>query len=102
MYVNNKSAQQIEFLASSHYINFTYEVSDEGVSANEDGKKIVPAGSVYPANDDTAVGILFHDVDVTHGPQPGAVMVEGYVLEARLPVAPAATAKTALSEIKFR
>lgn len=99
---NNEKAEQINFLASAKYQNFTYEVSDSGVSADEKGRKIVPAGSVYPANDGTAVGILFNDVDVTHGPQPGAVMVEGYVLEDRLPVAPAAEAKTALSEIKFR
>jgi hypothetical protein len=94
--------EQINFLASAKYQNFTTEVSDAGVSADENGRKIVKAGTVYPANDATAEGILFNDVDVTEGPQPGALMVEGYVLEARLPVAPAAEAKTALKEIKFR
>ncbi|SDX62546.1 MULTISPECIES: hypothetical protein [Salimicrobium] len=102
MYVNNQRAQQIEFLASSHYVNFTKEISDSGVTADENGKKIVPAGSVYPVNDGTAVGIVFHDVDVTQGPAAGAVMVEGYVLEARLPEAPVQLAKDAMTEIKFR
>lgn len=102
MYVNNQSANQIEFLASSHYINFTKQISDSGVTADANGKKIVPAGTVHPANDDTAEGIVFHDVDVTHGPAAGAVMVEGYVLEARLPEAPVQLAKDAMTEIKFR
>lgn len=103
MYVKSYGkTQQINFLASAKYQNFTYQVSNAGVTANSEGRKIVPAGTVYPANDATAIGILFNDVDVTEGPQPGAVMVEGYVLEARLPVAPSAEAKTALKEIKFR
>lgn len=103
MYVSKRTdVKQINFLASAKYQNFTYEVSDAGVTADEHGRKIVPAGTILPANDATAEGILFNDVDVTEGPQPGALLVEGYVLEARLPVAPAAEAKTALNEIKFR
>lgn len=101
MYVNNKSGTNIEILKSSHFISFTRQVSDAGVTANADGRKIVPAGTVYPANDATAEGILLNDVDVTHGPQPGAVVVEGYVIEARLPVAVDALAKPEMPEIKF-
>ncbi|MBU5214364.1 hypothetical protein [Heyndrickxia oleronia] len=103
MYVKKPvKVEQVNFLASAKYQNFTYQVSNVGVAANAEGRKIVPAGTIYPANDATAVGILFNDVDVTEGPQPGAVMVEGYVLSARLPVAPTDEAKTALKEIKFR
>lgn len=103
MYIKKTSYTNTpEFLASAHFINFTTTVSDVGVVANPEGKKIVKAGTVLPANDATAKGILFHDVDVTYGPQPGALMVEGYVLEARLPIVPETTAKTALKEIKFR
>lgn len=104
MYVKNYGkTEQINFLASAKYVAFTYQVSDAGVAANSEGKKIVPAGTVYPANDATAIGILMNDVDVTHGPQPASVIVEGYIIEARLPVAPEATAaKPAMKEIKFR
>lgn len=103
MYIKKSSYSSTpEFLASAHFINFTTTVSDVGVSADENGKKIVPAGTVLPKNDATAKGILFHDVDVTEGPQPGALMVEGYVIEERLPVTPAALAKAELKEIKFR
>ena len=95
-------AERINFLASSKVQAFTTQVSDVGVAAGTDGKKIVKAGTILPANDATAKGILYTDVDVTNGPQPGSLIVEGYILEARLHTAPSAEAKTALKEIKFR
>ncbi|WP_367378101.1 hypothetical protein [Enterococcus gilvus] len=88
-----KTVEQINFLASANYQNFT-----------EQAEKSYKAGEVYPANDATAKGIIFNDVTVTAetGPQPCAVMVEGYVLEDRLPETVADAAKTAMKEIKFR
>lgn len=83
-----------EFLASQHYINFTTTISDVGVRADENGRKYVLAGTVIGADGKAAttstvssqavIGILFSTVDVTYGPQPGALMAEGYVIEARL------------------
>lgn len=96
-----KNYNRVNFLASSDLQSFTTVVSDVGVTA-VDGKKIVKAGTILPANDATAKGILYNDVDVTYGPQPGALIVEGYILEARLPVAPVAAAKTALTKITFK
>ncbi|PAE20510.1 hypothetical protein CHH80_10885 [Bacillus sp. 7504-2] len=97
-----QKADRINFLASSKVQAFTYQVSDDGVSANSDGKKIVKAGTILPANDETAEGILYTDVDVTNGPQPGSLIVEAYVLEERLPAPPSTEAKTALTKITFR
>ncbi|BDH60135.1 hypothetical protein MTP04_02650 [Lysinibacillus sp. PLM2] len=97
-----ETANRINFLASSKVQAFTYQVSDSGVVADTNGKKIVKAGTILPANDATAQGILYTDVDVTEGPQPGSLIVEAYVLEARLPAAPSAEAKTALTKITFR
>lgn len=108
MYVKTVNfTNSVNFLASEKYVNFTITVSDEGIVADELGNKIVPGGSVLNSDgkivaDGTAIGILFNDIDVTNGPQPGALMVEGYVLEDRLPVALQATTKAALKEIKFR
>lgn len=103
MYVKNfGTTSQVNFLASADFQAFTYQISDAGVVADANGKKLVPAGTIYPLNDATAVGITYTETDVTHGPQPGSVIVEGYILEGRLPVAPVAAAKTALKEIKFR
>lgn len=99
---NSGTKSEINFLASAKYTAFTYQISNAGVAADADGRKIVPAGTVWPANDATAVGILHDDIDVTNGPQPGSVIVDAWILEARLPVAPAAAAKTAMKAIKFK
>ncbi|NQX45337.1 hypothetical protein HQN87_08330 [Paenibacillus tritici] len=105
-YVKGKTTiSEINFLASSHVIAHTYQISDVGVTANAQGRKLVPAGTVYPANDNTAIGITYTDTDVTEGPQPGSVIIEAWILEERMPVAPTAAAKTALtanSKIKFK
>lgn len=101
-YVKQTKVDRVNFLAASRVQTFTYLVSDSGVTAGTDGRKIVKAGTILPLNDATAQGILYNDVDVTTGPQPGSLIVEGYILEARLPVAPATAAKTALKEIKFK
>lgn len=97
--INNYN--RVNFLASSDLQSFTTLVSDVGVLA-VDGKKIVKAGTILPKNDATAKGILYNDVDVTHGPQPGALIEEAYILEARLPQVPDALAKTALTKITFK
>lgn len=102
MYVSPKTTvNQINILKSSKFQAFTVQVSDVGVTADAKGRKIVPAGTIYPANDATAKGIIYQDVDVTNGPQEAACIVEGYILKDRLPVVPAAAAITALKEIKF-
>ncbi|MBE6070048.1 MAG: hypothetical protein E7211_20520 [Clostridium lundense] len=108
-----------EFLASEKYINFTATLNGITVTADEHGKKIVPAGTLVDADGEvvtvtgttpssTPVGILFHTTDITHGPQPVALMVEGYIIAERLQgedtAAYVATDafKTALPEIKVR
>lgn len=102
MYFKKESVVQINFLASANFQAFTTQVEQAGVVADANGRKIVKAGTILPLNDVTAKGILLTDVDVTEGPQPGALIVEGYILEARLPVVPVAAAKTALTKITFR
>lgn len=66
----------------------------------DDGRIVVPAGAVIPANGATAKGILFEDIDVTEGARPGSVVTEGTVYADRLPAALAAAAATALTGIK--
>lgn len=64
----------------------------------QDGKyKIAAAGTVFPANDATAEGILFEDVNVTNGDKVGSIITSGHVLSEYLPVSPSAEAKTALN-----
>ncbi len=97
-----------------HYVALAVTVSDEGVSANEQGKKIVPAGTIIgggfieddtvlavKSNNANAEGVLFNDTDVTHGPASGAAILHGFIAIDKLPEAPATEAKTALNQIKF-
>jgi hypothetical protein len=63
-----------------------------GVTADDAGRKVVLAGTILPANDATATGILFEDVDVTEGDHEGSLIIAGRVFNDRLPVAVADTA----------
>lgn len=69
------------------------------VITKADGSKYVPAGAVFPANDETAVGLLYEDVDVTTGNMPGSVVTAGTIYKDRLPAAPVANALTAMKNI---
>lgn len=66
----------------------------------DNGRKVVPAGAVIPANGATAKGILFEDIDVTEGAKPGSVVIAGTIYGSRLPAALADAAASALTEIK--
>lgn len=86
-----------------HYVAFTYKLSQNSVLATEtpEGRKIVKAGTFFPANDDTAVGIVLNDYDVTDGDQSAAIVCHGFVKTAALPEAPTPAAEAALSMIQF-
>lgn len=86
-----------------HYAAFTYKLSQNSALATEtaEGRKIVKAGTIFPANDDTAVGIVLNDYDVTDGDQQAAILCHGFVKTAALPEAPVPAAEAALSMIQF-
>ena len=71
------------------------------VKTNADGTKYVPAGAIFPANDGTAVGIVYEDIDVTSGNMAGSVVIEGKVYKDKLPTAPASAAVGAMTGISF-
>lgn len=83
-------------------------VSDSGVIANSEGKKIVKAGTpltgnlearstAFTAGTSNAVGVLLHDVDVTNGAENGTLLIFGFVNLDRLD---SATAAMITSEVK--
>jgi hypothetical protein len=97
-----------------HHVSVSVYVDDTGVTANVEGKKIVPAGTIIgggflkdravkavKANSAMAEGVLRYDVDVTYGPANGAAVIHGFVDLNRLPEAPDAAAITALKQITF-
>lgn len=83
-YTNSK-----EILAvADHYVAIkkTFKMNDEAATT-VNGRKIVKAGTVYPKNDATAVGMVLNDVDVTEGDADGALLVHGFVDKDKLPEA---------------
>lgn len=74
---------------------------DHSLAVTVDGRKIVKAGTIFPANDGTAVGVVFSDLDVTDGDQNGAVILHGFINKSKLPAIPASTAIAALPNIVF-
>lgn len=64
---------------------FPYEgaacvVSQSAVSSPDaNGRKVVPAGTPYPTNDDSCLGYLLEPVDVTQGDAPGTYVYQGTI-----------------------
>lgn len=103
-----------------HYVALGVMVDDAGITANADGKKIVPAGTIVgggvltdntkkvsvkntqggeTGNADAGVdaeGVLLNDVDVTYGAASGAMVIHGFIDLGKLPAAPVADVVTAL------
>lgn len=94
----SETFKEINFLKSQKFVSFTKQV-DNTHAGIVNG--VLPAGSVYPANDATAEGITINDVDVSNGPQPVGVIVDGHILIERLPVKTSDAAQTAMREIKL-
>jgi len=78
----------------------TREIPDAMGVADGD-RKIVKAGTPYPADDTTAEGLVYTNTDVTDGPVAGSVMVGGRVLAARLSVGDEAKTALETAGIKF-
>lgn len=89
------------FLAHEECVRETYQIAQDGATSTETGGKYVKMGTVYPANDATAIGIVYEDVDVTTGDMPGSVVTKGVVVEDRLPIEIASAAKEALEAKGF-
>lgn len=94
---SRKTNVKPNFIASAvGMVQQTRNFTDAGITADEYGYKTVPAGTIYPANDATAEGVVFEDVDVTDGAHAGSLVVAGRLYSNRLPTAPSEAAKTAM------
>lgn len=70
----------------------------------ENGRKILKAGTPYPSNDGECKGYLLHDVDVTDGKAPGTYIFEGSIDNTKIKnigVTIATTAKAATPRVTF-
>lgn len=73
-----------EILHNDHYVAQPYDCS--AIAANEEG--IIPAGTIVPANDATAIGVLLHDVKKADNPN-GTIVTHGFIRKDKLPAEPA-------------
>ena len=81
-YTNSKEILKV---ADHHVaIKKTFKMNDEAATT-VNGRKIIKAGTVYPKNDATAVGMVLYDVDVTEGDADGALLVHGIVDKNKIP-----------------
>lgn len=65
------------------------------------GRLVIKAGTVYPADNETAIGLVFQDYDVTDGDVNLAIMIHGFVLAKKLPVIPSDKALAAMKQISI-
>ena len=77
------------FLAHEDCVRITTEADAENtaVKTADNGGKYLPMGTIYPASDGTAKGIIYEDVDVSTGNMPASLVTKGVVYENRLPEA---------------
>lgn len=95
-----------EFLANAAFSTIgkyhARATSDSTGIATEIGDRyIVKTGTPYPANDETCEGLVFQDYDVTDGDANMAIVYEGCVMRAALPVTLTYEAEQALKNITF-
>lgn len=75
----------------------TFEAAANNAQAVTAGTaKYIKAGTIWPANGSTAIGIVYEDVDVSEGNAPGSLVTAGVVYENRLPVTLDSDARSAL------
>ena len=94
---NTNIAADAGVLYNSHYIAVAYDCSKLAALAT-DG--VIKAGTIVPANDATAFGVLLHDVVLAENPN-GTAVVDGFINVDKLPTAPSAAALAALPKLTF-
>ena len=85
-----------EILANDHYVATPYDCSK--LTPNAEG--IIPAGTIVPANDATAIGVLLWDVTPKNNPN-GTVVRHGFIKQSAIPAEPAEAAKASMPMIIF-
>lgn len=79
---NTNISQGINILANDHYVAIPYNCSEIA-----DTNGVIPAGTIIPANDATAIGVLLNDVAKDENPN-GTIVIHGFIDKSKLPVAP--------------
>ena len=86
-FIEKRFAQGKNILANDHYVAIPYDCTALTALAT-DG--VIPEGTIIPANDATAVGVLLNPVVLAENPN-GTIVIHGFIKKGKLPVAPADT-----------
>lgn len=90
------------FLANNEEVTrFTRQFNaDDSNAVTKNGGVYIPMGTLY-TEDDSPVGFVYEDVDVTAGGMPGSVVLSGTVYTNRLPDELSSSNQTALEALGF-
>ena len=94
---NTNIAADNGILYNAKYVAVTFDCSKLSALATNG---VIPAGTIVPANDATAFGVLLHPVVLAENPN-GTAIVDGFVNVDNLPTAPSAAALAALPKVTF-
>lgn len=75
------------------------EVGD--LVVKEGDRFIIKAGTIYPSNDEKAIGVVLQDYDVTESDASIAIVLHGFIRVDRLPTPPIGAALKNLRMIYF-
>lgn len=72
-----------------------------GMVVKEGDRFIIKAGTIYPSNDNKAIGVVLQDYDVTESDASMAIVLHGFIRADRLPIQPSDAALKNLRMIYF-
>lgn len=88
-----------------HYVSIarkaTKAVKADGMVVKEGDRFIIKAGTIYPSNDNKAIGVVLQDYDVTESDASMAIVLHGFIRADRLPSCPTPEALKNLRMIYF-
>ena len=85
-----------------HYVSIARKATKaDGIVVKEGDRFIIKAGTIYPSNDDKAIGVVLQDYDVTESDASMAIVLHGFIRADRLPTSPLDAALKSLRMIYF-
>lgn len=88
-----------------HYVSIARKATkatEAGDMVVKEGDRfIIKAGTIYPSNDNKAIGVVLQDYDVTESDASMAIVLHGFIRVDRLPARPSDAALKNLRMIYF-
>lgn len=85
-----------------HYVSIARKATQADSMVSKEGDRfIIKAGTIYPSNDNKAIGVVLQDYDVTESDASMAIVLHGFIRADRLPENPSDAALKNLRMIYF-